>query len=239
MLTRSVSSPLIDWENKFRQKQQLIQDPALLAFYGQALPPASTPMEDVVFLAMDFETTGLNAKEDDIITIGTVPFTLNRIFVNKARHWTVRPSKQLPEESIVIHGITHSDILDAPDLSEIYQEVLEQMAGKIMVVHYNAIERMFFDSALRARIGEGIEFPVVDTMELESTIQKKQFGGLLNRLKGKKPQSVRLGQSRSRYGLPLYTPHHALIDAIATAELLQAQIAHHYSKEQPLKDFLL
>jgi len=139
----------------------------------------------------------------------------------------------------VINGITHSDILDAPDLSEIYQEVLEQMAGKIMVVHYNPIERMFFDSALRARIGEGIEFPVVDTMELESTIQKKQFGGLLNRLKGKKPQSVRLGQSRSRYGLPLYTPHHALIDAIATAELLQAQIAHHYSKEQPLKDFLL
>lgn len=239
MLTRSFTKMPIDWEHKFRQKQLVVEDPALLAFYEQPLPALSTPMQDVTFLAMDFETTGLNAKEDDIITIGTVPFTLNRIFLNQAKHWTVRPSRPLPDTSIVIHGITHNDIIDAPDLREVYQEVLNQMAGKVVTVHYNPIERQFFDAALQSRIGEGIEFPVIDTMEIENTIQHKQFGGLWNRLKGKRPQSVRLGQSRDRYGLPLYTPHHALVDAIATAELLQAQIAHYYHADQPLKDFLL
>lgn len=239
MLTRKLSQPPIDWEHKFQQKRQRVQDSALKAFYQQPLPALSTAIQDVVFLAMDFETTGLNVKTDDIVTIGTVPFTLNRIFLNQAKHWIVRPSRPLPEESIVIHGITHNDILDAPDLRTIYHEVLAQMAGKITVVHYNQIERQFFDSALRARIGEGIEFPVVDTMALESQIQHKQFGGLWNRLKGQRPQSVRLGQSRDRYGLPLYTPHHALVDAIAAAELLQAQIAHHYHADQPLKDFVL
>jgi DNA polymerase-3 subunit epsilon len=39
--------------------------------------------------------------------------------------------------------------------------------------------------------------------------------------------------------LPDYTPHHALTDAIATAELLQAQIAHHFSPDMPVKDFWL
>ncbi|MEF1281994.1 3'-5' exonuclease, partial [Vibrio fortis] len=63
--------------------------------------------------------------------------------------------------------------------------------------------------------------------------------GLWNKLKGKKPGSVRLGQSRRRYHLPDYTPHHALTDAIATAELLQAQIAHHYDASRPLKEFWL
>ena len=107
---------------------------------------------------MDFETTGLDSEHDDIITIGTVPFNLNRIFINQAHHWTVRPRQQLAEESVIIHGITHSDILDAPDLSEVYDQVLQQMAGKIMVVHYQRIEREFFDRALKDRINEGIEF---------------------------------------------------------------------------------
>ncbi|MCV5689194.1 3'-5' exonuclease, partial [Escherichia coli] len=69
--------------------------------------------------------------------------------------------------------------------------------------------------------------------------QQKRSGSLWERLKGKKPESVRLAQSRRRYGLPDYTPHHALTDAIATAELLQAQIAHHYSEEQPIREFWL
>ncbi len=43
--------------------------------------------------------------------------------------------------------------------------------------------------------------------------------------------AVRLGQSRLRYGLPAYTPHHALTDAIATAELLQAQVAYHFDSK--------
>lgn len=92
---------------------------------------------------------------------------------------------------------------------------------------------------MKVRLGEGIEFPVLDTLEIESQIQNKLSGGLWNKLKGKKPASVRLGQSRRRYHLPDYTPHHALTDAIATAELLQAQIAHHFDADMPLKSFWL
>lgn len=234
MIAKIMSPPSIDWQSKFARKLEVVSDEALKNYYSKGIPAPETPIEEVMFLAMDFETTGLDSEQDDIITIGTVPFNLNRIFINQAKHWTVKPRKQLAEESVIIHGITHSDVLDAPDLSGIYQQVLEEMAGKIMVVHYQRIEREFFNTALNTRIGEGIEFPVVDTMAIETQLQQKACGGLLNRLKGRKPQSVRLGASRTRYGLPLYTPHHALTDAVATAELLQAQIAHHYDRGLPL-----
>ncbi len=239
MFKRHLSSPSIDWEHKFRQKLPLVSNSHLIHFYQSGVTSGDTAMEDVTFLAMDFETTGLNDKQDEIITIGTVPFNLNRVFLNQAKHWTVRPRRQLEEESVVIHGITHNDVLDAPDFSEIYAQVLDEMAGKILVVHYNQIERKFLDRALKTRIKEGIEFPVIDTLALESQIQRKLNGGLINRLKGKKPESVRLGQSRGRYGLPAYTPHHALTDAIATAELLQAQVAYHYNRKDALKHFWL
>ncbi|EKO3405835.1 3'-5' exonuclease [Vibrio fluvialis] len=232
-------APSINWPYKYRAKQNVVSHPSLQRFYSSALPDGNTPIGEVEFVAIDFETTGLSVDKDEIITIGLVPFTLNRIYLRRGEHWTVRPRQKLDEHSIVIHGITHNDIMDAPDLSEIFEQVLDQLAGRILVVHYHKIEREFLDRALRRRIGEGIEFPVIDTMEIEAMIQKRHTAGLWNRLRGKKPESVRLGQSRMRYGLPAYTPHHALTDAIATAELLQAQIAHHFSADQPVRQFWL
>lgn len=235
MLNKIISPASIEWQNKFIRKQEVTQNAALSQYYQAGVPDPQTPLDEMLFLAMDFETTGLDSDEDDIITIGTVPFNLNRIFINQAQHWTVKPRKQLAEESVVIHGITHSDVLDAPDLIGVYEQVLAEMAGKVMVVHYHRIEREFFDKALMARIKEGIEFPVIDTMQIETLQQQKANGGLINKLRGRNPQSVRLGASRSRYGLPLYTPHHALTDAVATAELLQAQIAHYYDRRTPVR----
>ena len=229
MIKKLTQPPMMNWPQKYAHRAESCQDEALKHFYQQALPLANTPIEQVKFLAMDFETTGLNPEQDDIITIGTVPFDLNRIYLNQAKHWTVKPRKQLAEDSVVIHGITHSDLIGAPDLIRVYAEVLQQMTGKIIVVHYKRIERDFFDRALRDRIQEGLEFPVIDTMEIEADVQRKKYGGLWNKLRGKTPQSVRLGQTRTRYNLPTYSPHHALTDAIATAELLQAQLAYHFS----------
>lgn len=234
-MKRLFQAPSIDWPYKYQSKRNVVTHPLLKNFYQPEIVDGNTPIGDIEFIAMDFETTGLDSDKDDIITIGIVPFTLNRIYLNRAKHWIVRPRQKLDENSVVIHGITHSDIIDAPDLSEIMEEVLAELSGKIVVVHYRHIERNFLDKALKLRIGEGIEFPVVDTMEIESLIQKRTTSGLWNKLKGKKPESVRLGQSRTRYGLPAYTPHHALTDAVATAELFQAQIAHHYNPQLSIR----
>ena len=51
--------------------------------------------------------------------------------------------------------------------------------------------------------------------------------------------SIRLADSRQRYGLPHYAAHNALIDAIATAELLQAQVLHHFGPQTRVSDLWL
>ena len=47
----------------------------------------------------------------------------------------------------------------------------------MMVVHCRAIERQFSERALRPASGESIEFPVIDTMELEARLHVKQASG--------------------------------------------------------------
>ena len=110
--------------------------------------------------------------------------------------------------------------------------------GQVLVVHYRDIERRFLDAALHARIGEGLQFPVIDTMDLEARMHRGHKPGLVDRVLGRKPPwvSIRLGDSRKRYGLPRYQPHHAMTDALASAELLLAQVAHHYAPDTPVRD---
>lgn len=224
-----------DWVDRFSELHDHTHHERLRAFYEAGVVSGDTPLSEVPFVALDFETTGLNPERDGIISIGLVPMTLARIQCRTARHWVVNPRRTLQEESVVIHGITHSDIAEAPDLMDILDELLTALAGRIVVVHHHRIERQFLDAALKVRINEGIQFPVVDTMELEGRLHRQRSPGFWDKLLRRPQASIRLADSRQRYNLPYYQPHHALTDALASAELLQAQIAHHFSLETPLR----
>lgn len=235
---RQQQAPAPDWPGRLAALAAQARDTRLAGFYQAGTVAADTPLEQVPLLALDFETTGLEASRHAIVSIGLVPFDLDRIRLNQARHWVVRPQLPLEARSVTLHRITHSEVAAAPDLEAVLDDLLGAMAGRVMVVHYASIERRFLDLALRSRLGEGIEFPVLDTLALEAGVARAPPVGWLRRwlrLSGhSKPVSLRLGDARSRYALPYYQPHHALTDALASAELLQAQVAHHFRRDTPV-----
>lgn len=224
----------LDWSKRFEQLSLSAKDERLKRYYSVPIVAGNTPLKDVSFVALDFETTGLNSNSDAILTIGLVPFTIKRIQCNGSAHWVVNPNKKLNKESVVIHGITDTDVLNAPQFETILDDFFNCIAGRVIVVHYKSIERQFLTSALMKSISEGIEFPVVDTLDIEYVLEQRRCEGWFNWLRGRKTNSVRLGHCRERYGLPSYQPHNALTDALATAELLQAQIQHHFTEETTL-----
>ncbi|AZT82341.1 3'-5' exonuclease [Marinobacter sp. NP-4(2019)] len=227
------------WPELFEQLAAEARDPRLKAFYQAGCVAPDTPLADTPLVALDFETTGLNPDEHSIVSIGLVPFSVEGIQLGQGRHWVVRPQLPLHQTSITIHGITHTDIDKAPDLDDVLAEILESMAGRVAVVHYRSIERPFFDVAMRWRLNEGIRFPVIDTMAIEAHLYPNRRPTRWQKLRGMQPVSIRLADSRTRYGLPHYPPHNALIDAIATAELLQAQVHHHFGADTAVKDLWL
>ncbi|MGO4998195.1 3'-5' exonuclease [Oceanisphaera sp. W20_SRM_FM3] len=230
------------WPELFNERARQARDYRLERFYRAGTISANTPLSQVPFVAMDFETTGLNSKKDAIVSIGLVPFDVQRVRCKDAKHWIVNPHKPMSDDAVVIHGITHSEVQTAPDLLLVLDELLAALAGSVVVVHHKAIERGFLAAALQARLNEGIVFPVVDTMELEARLHRNKPLGLFGLLKQlahfrrAQPASIRLADSRDRYHLPFYQPHHALTDALATAELLQAQIAHHYQPDTQISE---
>lgn len=232
--TKTQTRPNQDWQEFIKQQKQTCKEPALQRFYHASFPEPHTPIGEVPMMALDFETTGMDASKHTILSIGMVPFNLQSIRPADGKYWVVKPQSDLHEESIIYHRITHSEIESAPDINDVLDDILDQIAGHLVVVHYHNIERRFLDKALINNRGESCLFPMIDTMLIEARFERVQRFQNLKRWFGIAPPSIRLDASRKRYNLPRYSSHHAKVDALATAELLQAQIAKHYSPKTPI-----
>lgn len=221
-----------NWSEAFHKLAQECQSPALRRFYEAGVQGLNRPLAETSLVSLDIETTGLDPTTDDIVSIGLVNFDLQLIRLNSARYWLAKPHGPLTSESVTIHEITHSEIQDAPRLSSFMDEVLDAIAGKIVVVHCAGIERPFLYEAAMKHYGEPLLFPVLDTMGLEAAITHKPWWQRF----GRQP-SLRLDACRQRYHLPRYRAHQALMDAVSCAELCQAQAAHHLEKEQLTSEY--
>lgn len=226
-----------DWQQYMAERAETAAPLALKRFYGAALPAADTAIADVPLLALDIETTGLDPQRDAIVSIGLVPFDTRRIHLARRRYWIIHPECALNSRSVTLHHITHADIEQAPHFSAVLPELLDAMTGHIPVVHYRTIERSFLDRAVNFSLGEPFAFPTIDTMEIEARHYRSRLWSRWRRRFGGSSVSIRLHDSRARYHLPYYQAHHALVDALATAELFQAQVATHFGPDTPVHDF--
>jgi DNA polymerase-3 subunit epsilon len=223
-----------NWQKTMQQQELKAKDPRLKTFYQAGAVAADTALQQMSFVALDFETTGLDPVRDGIVSIGLVPLTLGRIHSSKAQSYLVKPRIQLKDSSVIVHGITDSAIAQAPDLEQYIESLLQALAGKVVLVHHLPIERAFLYHGLMSRIKEGIVFPMIDTLALERSFTQSGLKGWWRSMTAQAKLSLRLADSRQRYQLPAYQPHHAVTDAIACAELFQAQVARHLSASTPV-----
>lgn len=225
-----------DWQG-YRKSMLEQGNVELRRFYDAGFAYLDQKLGDAPCLAIDIETTGLDSQNDRIVSIGLVEFDCRRVYLNTAKHWLVNPG-ELSDSSIVVHGITHSDISSAPSIKTVIPEVLAAMAGRLTVVHYRAMEREFFRTLSLAMWSEPWLFPVMDTFALEASCLSEKTNWF-DRIRRKPLPSLRLPDARLRYNLPDYENHNALIDAMATAELLQAQAQYWGLLERKVAELIL
>jgi len=106
--------------------------------------------EVVVF---DCETTGLNPKKDDIISIGAVKIKGNKIMTNEAIHLFVEQDKQISHESITIHQIRHCDLEDAIPLKDAIEQFLHFIGNKTLVGYYLEFDVAMINKYIKPMMG--------------------------------------------------------------------------------------
>jgi len=195
--------------------------PAQQRLLEHALPARGTRVADMEMVALDFETTGLDTRNDHIIAAGWVLVRGDRIIMASASEIRVRDdTAEGVGQSAVIHGILDSDLNEAAEAEAMIEQLLAELAGRAIIAHAAAIERGFLNTLLRRLGGTSLPNPFIDTMILERQLLEGERGS------GRERQGeLTLDACRTRRGLPDYQRHSAAADAVAAAELFLAQVA--------------
>lgn len=94
------------------------------------------PPERDEYVCLDCETTGLNPKKDEILSIGAVIIKENKILMRKTLNIFVKPSRNVTEESIKIHHIRTVDLENAIDPKDAILELLDFIGNRSIVGYY-------------------------------------------------------------------------------------------------------
>ena len=218
----------------YQRRKALAQAaPGPLADFLAVPPPdRKSDCREIEIVALDLETTGLDPRRDDILSIGLVHIDHFSVKLSTAWHGVVRVDRDIPGETAVIHQITDDQSAAGAPIEELLPQLLARLAGKPMLVHYSAIEQNFISAACQRLYGAPFVVPIIDTLEIGQRVFQRQNHTI-------QAGDLRLFNLRPRYNLPHYKAHNALSDALATAELFLAMADNLYPGQPcPLGKFL-
>jgi DNA polymerase-3 subunit epsilon len=190
---------------------------AVAAQYARAgVGRRSTPWRHARYTVVDLELSGLDPRSDEIISFAAVPIESGRVIAGGAVYGLCRPTRPLGRESVLIHGIRTVDLDDAPPLDTAILPLIAAMTGRVLVAHAAWVEQSFLTPALR-RQGVRLRRPVLDTQELARLLSLERRDPAV---------ALPLGELAGSLGLPVHRPHHALGDALTTAQVFLALATH-------------
>jgi len=207
---------LLGAEAKRKRLLKRVPDGALKDYLSVPFPAQTTLINNLPILSVDFETTGLNAINDKLLSVGFVEVINQQIKLGSSYHQIINTKEQLDASNVIIHQITDKQKSQGKPLKDVVERLLHALAGKVMLVHFARIEKQFLKQACLELYGFSPPILIIDTL----AIAKRKLD---LRDVAYDPSELRLSSLRQKQGLPNHFAHNALNDAIATAELFLAQ----------------
>ncbi|WP_372738192.1 DNA polymerase III subunit epsilon [Neptunomonas sp.] len=158
-------------------------------------------------IILDTETTGLEWSEGhNIIEIGCVEMQRRRLTGNHY-HQYVKPDREIDQEAMAVHGITHEFLEDKPRFKGIADEFLEFIRGAELIIHNATFDIGFIDAELE-RNGYAVRVADICTITDSLRLARSKHPG----------QKNNLNALCKRYGID--NSHRELHGALLDSEIL-------------------
>lgn len=161
------------------------------------------------YVCLDCETTGLNPRKDEILSIGAVIIKDNKVLMRKTLNIFVKSSQNVNAESIKIHQIRPIDLENAVEPKDAIFELLEFMGSRPIVGYY-----IKFDIAMISKYTKkfiGIKLPN-ESIEVSSMYFKTK-----KRSSDYEFVDLKFDTIMKELDIPTLGKHDALNDAIMTS----------------------
>ncbi len=180
--------------------QLAFQQPAPLA------PRPETPLAELSALAIDTETTGLDPRQDRVISVGAVRLQGTRLYRSSTLNLLVNPGRSIPNRTIAVHGISNSMVAGAPPFAAVAEQVTGATEGVALVGFHTDFDLRMLQSEMRHCGRDWLPGPCLDVMLLYAALFPDA-------------RSLLLDDIAAAFDVPVIGRHSALGDALTTAEI--------------------
>ncbi|MEO5672526.1 MAG: 3'-5' exonuclease [Ramlibacter sp.] len=174
-------------------------------FSFMALPPP--PNE---WVALDCETTGLDVRNDRIISIGAVRIVGNRLLTSQRLELLVRPERALNIDSMRVHLLREHDVAQGMEPAQAMRLLLEFIGSRPLVGYYLEFDVAMINREIRPLLGVGLPQAKIEVSALYYNFKNRQLpldarGGIID---------LRFATLMTDLALPPRNAHDALNDAV-------------------------
>lgn len=176
----------------------------------------SMPLRHIPWLSVDLELTSLDPKQSKILSIGWVEGKASMLSLDTCYYQVINTKASL-NQSPVIHGLLDEDIKQGAPVRQALNDLSKYANSHVWVFHNTQLDMTILTSVF-TKLGIHLSTIVtIDTLQLALyQLNKSQ--------QIPAPNAATLTSCRQRHRLPLAPAHNALDDAVATMELLFAQL---------------
>lgn len=158
------------------------------------------------FVSFDCETTGLNVKKDEILSIGAVKLINDKIELSESFERFVTPENKICGESIKIHHIRPCDIKDNIEAKIAIEEFLHFIGNRTLIGYYIKFDIAMINRYAKKLIGTTIPNQSIELSSMYYRRYKKQSSHEFVDLK--------FDTIMEKLDLPKLGQHDALNDAV-------------------------
>lgn len=166
------------------------------------------PLSEQRLVVLDLETSGLDMKRDQVLSIGAVVIEHGAIDLSQQFECTLlRPDHQA-SPSTLIHGIAPSEIANGVEPAEALLAFMAFLGDSPLLAFHAGFDQRMLARALKQTLGYRLQHCFLDVAELAPLLCPHVTF-----------QHAGLDDWTEHFGLQVQQRHHASADALATAEL--------------------
>ncbi len=172
------------------------------------------------YAVMDLETTGLSIETDRVVSVAAVRMQNGQILLGDSFTELVNPGRNIPPESIKIHGIKPDQVANARDAAAVFQDFLKWLGSDILVAHYAEFDLHFTNFTMQRLYGFNLQNLVIDLVRMCQGVVLPSDPYGINRNRHR----CGLDDLVERFGLSGAERHTASGDALVSALIFQRML---------------
>lgn len=167
------------------------------------------------WVCLDCETTGLDRRRDEILSIGAVRIQGSRVLTSQRLELLVRPEKRAVSAAAVkVHRLREQDVAQGMAPEAALGQLMRFIGSRALVGYYLEFDVAMLNRVVWPMLGLRLPQPKIEVSALYYEWKNRQLPA---HERGNRNIDLRFATMMAELALPSYEAHDAMNDAVMTA----------------------